>query len=560
MTVNFFILFLSYLLITISVIGYGKLYCKFFLSNQDLNIGFEGFYGLFILIIYSYISHFVFPHTLEHNIFFLILGLLFYFFFRRKKINKTYILIISLNFLVLFIALLIFKTHDDFPYYHFAYSYYLTQEPLLIGIGQFNHGFRTPSSIFYLNSLYYLPFIKYYSFYIPTLLFYSFANLIFAFFLYENLKKKNFNYIFFLNILFLIFINIFFYRLQEHGTDRSAQILISILFLQIFQLIEYKKNFKKEINHILMLLGLIISLKAFYILYLIIFFPLILILYNDKKINFITYLLSEKIFYIFFGLILLIISTYFFNTGCLIYPLSISCFDNFQWSIGINDTLKMNEHYQLWSKAGKTPNFFVTDPENYLSNFNWVSNWIELYFFNKVLDFILGLLLLSIIVLCAFYKNGNKIIDNKKIKNIIFVYLVIFLLFIEWFTNHPALRYGGYILIALLIFVPLSIYLENNHTNKNKIFSRLKILLIITIIIFLVRNLSRINNEMTRYDYKPLKDSFYYVDQNHFRLQNSIENLIQNYKICKNKLKSCDTGVKKKIREIYPERYLFVYD
>ena len=68
------------------------------------------------------------------------------------------------------------KTHDDFHYYHFPYTYYITQHSLLIGVGQFNHGFRTPSSIFYLNSLFYLPLAKYYLFYVPTLLIMGFST------------------------------------------------------------------------------------------------------------------------------------------------------------------------------------------------------------------------------------------------------------------------------------------------------------------------------------------------------------------------------------------------
>ena len=33
--------------------------------------------------------------------------------------------------------------------------------------------------------------------------------------------------------LSILFINIFFYRIAEHGTDRSAQILIFLLFAEI---------------------------------------------------------------------------------------------------------------------------------------------------------------------------------------------------------------------------------------------------------------------------------------------------------------------------------------
>ena len=85
-------------------------------------------------------------------------------------------------------------------------------------------------------------------------------------------------------LLFFIFINIFFYRLQEHGTDRSAQILISILFIEILYLVTYLKNFKKHISNIFILLGIIISLKAFYVLYLLLFIPLTFIMYKYKNL------------------------------------------------------------------------------------------------------------------------------------------------------------------------------------------------------------------------------------------------------------------------------------
>ena len=78
----------------------------------------------------------------------------------------------------MFISILLFKNHDDFTYYHFPYTYYLTQHSFFFGVGEFNHGFRTPSSIFYINSLFYLPFIEYYLFNVSQVLILGFANLI----------------------------------------------------------------------------------------------------------------------------------------------------------------------------------------------------------------------------------------------------------------------------------------------------------------------------------------------------------------------------------------------
>ena len=65
----------------------------------------------------------------------------------------------------------------------------------------------------------------------------------------------------------------------------------------------------------------------------------------------------------------------------------------------------MNQHYNLWSKAGTTPNFGVTNPEEYLKDFKWLSNWFDLYFFNKVSDFIDTEL--------ANYCSSNKYIKDK---------------------------------------------------------------------------------------------------------------------------------------------------
>ena len=47
----------------------------------------------------------------------------------------------------------------------------------MIGVGQFNHGFRTPSSIFYINSLVYLPLIDFNLIHMPSLMIMGFVNI-----------------------------------------------------------------------------------------------------------------------------------------------------------------------------------------------------------------------------------------------------------------------------------------------------------------------------------------------------------------------------------------------
>ena len=63
---------------------------------------------------------------------------------------------------ILLPGLFISKNHDDFPYYHLPYILNLIEHKLQFGIGNLNIAFRTSSSLFYLQSLFYLPYVKYY--------------------------------------------------------------------------------------------------------------------------------------------------------------------------------------------------------------------------------------------------------------------------------------------------------------------------------------------------------------------------------------------------------------
>ena len=221
MSLNFIFFITFYFIAIFSTIGFGLIFEKLFkIHSYKLNLGFTGLTGVLFLITYSYISHFFFPHGNLHNLILIIIGLIAFFFLISNK-KKEEIILFLIIFFVLFSGFLLFKTHDDFPYYHFPYTYYLTQNSMIIGIGQFNHGFRTPSSSFYINSLFYLPFIKYYMFNLFAVLIMGFANVVLINKILIFLKNKKIDYIFYLSLLFIIFINIFFYRIQEHGTDHQ---------------------------------------------------------------------------------------------------------------------------------------------------------------------------------------------------------------------------------------------------------------------------------------------------------------------------------------------------
>ena len=105
---------------------------------------------------------------------------------------------------------------------------------------------------------------------------------------------------------------------------------------------------------------------------------------------------------------ILIISSYFLSTGCLIYPVSFTCFENFSWSVSKIEVVELNNWYEQWSKAGAGPDYRIDNPLEYISGFNWVGNWIDKYFFNKVSDFLLGILMLLIVVNAFLFSSKKK--------------------------------------------------------------------------------------------------------------------------------------------------------
>ena len=538
MSLNLVTFVFFYFAIITSTVGYG-----FFVANlanlkiENYNRGYLGLFGVFFLIFYSYFSHFFIPHDYSNNLVILALGLFSFIYFFKKE-NKYEYIFLYLFFFILFIGFIIFKSHDDFSYYHFPYTYYLTQSKILVGVGNFNHGFRTPSSIFYLNSLFYLPIVKYYFFHIGTVMIMGFSSLILFEYIFKKLNEKSTDIIFFLSLISFIFINIFFYRISEHGTDRSAQILIFLLIIELLILINLDSHFRENSTKFFILLILVISLKSFYILYLILLFPLLYYFIKDKKIIYVMDFLKNPLFYLSFLTFIFILLVNFFNSGCLVYPIKMTCFENFSWTIPLQEVSQMNNWYEQWSKGGAGPNFRVDDPEIYIQKFNWIGNWITVYFFNKVSDFLYGIIFLSIVLFFIFYSKNSKV--QISYKGIILIYIMLILLFAEWFYNHPALRYGGYPLIALLLFFPIAQYLSKKDYLNFNLNIRVYFLIFLTLSIFVARNFNRLHNEQEKYKYKPMKKINHHVDHSYFRIQNLFNDIIKVNKDCLNKLNHCE--------------------
>lgn len=554
------IFFFIYPLLSIfSIIGFGKLFIKLFLKNQDnTNLAVTGIFGLFLLFIISFTTHVFIQHNYLHNLILYITGI-FLFLIYFKKINKKQLRTILIIFIVLFTGFIIAKTNEDFPYYHLPVTLQIVQNKLTFGLGNIDVAYNHFSSIFFINSLYYLPFIDYYIFNLTSFLFqiFFFSYLIFSF------KKNKNNFLrFFICSTFLIFI-LKFYRLSEYGVDMPGQFLTIIGTIMCLIFLLQEKNKKNDCDQILIFLyiyAFAITTKFLYVIYLL--FPLIILFYKIGLYRSIYLIKNYRLLLVGLFSFLSIIIFNFSSSGCFLYPLKYTCFfTELDWTLSSKVIDDMGIHYEAWAKAGKGPNFQVENLKNYVSGLNWIKNWFNVYFISKVSDFIFINFLLFFIFFLIFFKKFS-IKKNSTLKNnFILLYSIIILIFIYWFFNFPTLRYAGYSIVFQLIYFPLCYYLSKRiNLNQKPNIIKIYILIVISIIVFNSRNVHRISDELKTP--RTMNHNFsnfplYWVKNPSYNKLNSKLNYISEGRFCWNVPSICVRG--KEIKFFEEKGYTFLY-
>ena len=280
-------------------------------------------------------------------------------------------------------------------------------------------------------------------------------------------------------------------------------VTLSIILLSIIFLREIDE--KLEIKYFYLSLYLIIfavTTKLIYVIYFIIPILIGLRLFGIKKL---FKLLLKKRF-LFLSLLSAVIFIFYNFTlsGCFIYPVEKTCmFYELEWTLKKNTVLNLNLHYEAWAKGGIGTGYKFDDLQNYVTNFTWLSNWFNNYFFTKFSDFILVVLVVSFIFYLIIPKNKKfeNLYLNKKFSNFVLFYFSILIVFFIWFTNFPTLRYAGYSISFFLIVVPICFFLSKYQiSNEKKYFDRLKIFFVVCLVIFNVRNIDRINKKLSLFE------------------------------------------------------------
>ena len=177
---NFIFVFYFYFFL-ISFVGYSFGFASIIgVGYKSANKGLICFLGFFVITLFSYVSIFFVKHGFIHNFIIHIIGVILFFIFANKKIlDRSFFVILFKISLLVFLGLFISKTNEDFPYYHLPFTMILVENKIQFGLGNLNTAYNHISSLFFLNSTLYMPFIKHYSFNFTNIYFLIFINLYF---------------------------------------------------------------------------------------------------------------------------------------------------------------------------------------------------------------------------------------------------------------------------------------------------------------------------------------------------------------------------------------------
>ena len=205
--------------------------------------------------------------------------------------------------------------------------------------------------------------------------------------------------------------------MAEYGVDMPGQLLVSLSIILISIILFNNFSDELKIRYYYLSLYLIIfavTTKLIYSIYFIIPIIMGLKLFGVRKLC--SLLIEYKFLFLSIFSALVFIFYNFTYSGCFIYPVEKTCFFyELEWTLSEETILHLNLHYEAWAKGGIGAGYKLDDIENYVNSFNWFENWFRNYFFTKFSDYILVILIVSLIFyLISSKKKVTKLFSKNK--------------------------------------------------------------------------------------------------------------------------------------------------
>lgn len=440
-------------------------------------------YGLIILSFFALLLNFFTPLNEFVNSIFLILGLILIIKYYRVFLTKKYFLYSIISSLIIFLLITSSDVYrPDAGLYHLPYIKILNEEKIIFGISNLHFRFGHISIIQYLSALNFNFIFKENGIVLPSAMLSAASIIYFLSNLNFRLKKKKFDFYFFFALSLLLFIFYKVNRYSEYGNDAPAHLLTFIL---ISEIIKNFYNFRfNDIHKYFLISSYIIMNKI--ILIPVTLFTFVFFLRKNLLNNLKLFIINKKTLFLILFFFMWFTKN-IFTSGCILYPIKITCFNNLEWTDSLTIE-KVSIENEAWAKGWPDyrDKINAVSQFEYSKKFNWIETWSKNHFI-KIIE-ILAPYIIFFIILFFVLKSGNKKQKNElHLKYLFFVSLFGFIL---WFLKVPVFRYG-----YSLIIVPLSLVFSyffariNLKKNTNTI---LNTILIIFIIGFVSKNLNRI--------------------------------------------------------------------
>ena len=488
------ILFLQIFILCLFLALSGFLIKKIIFNSNDVeNFEENCLFGFLLIGFVALFINFFYPLSLFlNNILFL---LFVYYAFKhgffnqnkRKLVKKTFY-ISSLSF-ILFIYSNV--NTPDALVYHLPYSRLINEHKIVIGASNINFRFGHISIFQYISSFFNNSIFKTNGILLPvTILISSF--LFYCFNKFKNDFNKDTHRIKSYFVFLILIISFYsFNRYSGYGNDAQAHIYYFLIVIYVIDFFISKKtllNFQK----ILALSVFLFLLKPFYIICISI--PILIYLIDIRK-----YMTFKSKFFIFFSsfFFLWLLKT-FLITGCIIYPLKFSCYNEVVWFEDKVDIISTQG--EAWAKGWPQNKDKSLNQKVYIKKFNWVDSWSSVHF-KVILKKLLPVLIFIVFNFLFFYftKCLKKNYNYKNKSFFILFFLINFLFLIIWFLKIPLFRQGLSFIYTFILFFSYFIYIKNINFKKIKNFYNLFVFCIALFFVGAVsKNIYRISNDFNQ--------------------------------------------------------------
>ena len=492
-------------LVTFLYTPYGFLFQK---GTNLRSYSLQLIFGLIVLSFLALLLNFFTPLSQIVNSFFLLLSIFILIKFKRSYLNKKYFIFCILSSFIVF--LLITKSNvyrPDAGLYHLPYINILNQEKIILGISNLHFRFGHISIIQYLSAISNNLLFRENGIVFSSALIASAVIINLISYLNKNIKSKNYDFHFLLTFSFLIFIFYKVNRYSEYGNDAPAHLL---MFILVSEIIKNFNNIKMDNVSNYFLLSIFIIMNKI-ILLISIIFPFALFLNKNLKINY----FNKKNFFIIFFFLLWCVKN-ILTSGCLLYPVKNTCFNNLVWTNDIK-AQKVSIQNEAWAKGWpdyKKKNNGISQLD-YSKKFFWLNTWANNHFI-KILKIMIPYLIFLFVLLLIVRSNNKK---NKSKKYINFLIIISLIGSILWFLKVPVFRYGYsyFIILISLFFAFLGSYI-NFRKSSEKIF---KFIICSLLFVFIFKNLNRVIIEDKKYFNYPWPKFYSYDNNNKINKVNS---------------------------------------